>query len=215
MDLDSNTVAYYAARAPEHDLVYTKPERQHDLRSIERWLPTRFEGLDVLEVACGTGYWTQFLATSARRIVAVDAANEALELARRRVTAPHVSFVQDNAYALGKCPGTFAGSFAGFWLSHVLRERQVEFLQNLHRQLRANATVVFLDNRYVPGSSSPITRRDATGNTYQARRLRDGSTREILKNFPTAADLNVLADTVGVRGSLIEWEHYWAFEYRV
>ena len=32
---------YYAARAPEYDRVYLKPERQADLRAIEAWLPAR------------------------------------------------------------------------------------------------------------------------------------------------------------------------------
>ena len=50
--------SYYASRAPEYDEVYRKPERQADLRSIERWLPPHFSGVAMLEVACGTGYWT-------------------------------------------------------------------------------------------------------------------------------------------------------------
>jgi hypothetical protein len=50
---------YYAARAREYDEVYRKPERQADLREIERWLdgsahrvmknfPTRDELLDTV-----------------------------------------------------------------------------------------------------------------------------------------------------------------------
>jgi hypothetical protein len=46
---------YYAARAPEYDKVYSKPERQADLRELERWLPPLFAASDVLEIACGTG----------------------------------------------------------------------------------------------------------------------------------------------------------------
>ena len=49
---------YYAARAKEYDQIYAKPERQTDLRLIEQWLPSRFEGARVLEIAAGTGYWT-------------------------------------------------------------------------------------------------------------------------------------------------------------
>ena len=45
--------------------------------------------------------------------------------------------------------------------------------------------MAFLDNIYVEGSSTPISRRDADGNTYQLRKLGDGSTTEVLKNFPT------------------------------
>jgi hypothetical protein len=44
--------------------------------------------------------------------------------------------------------------------------------------------VVFLDNRFVPGSSTPIAESDAEGNTYQVRTLADGSTHRVLKNFP-------------------------------
>ena len=53
--------SYYAARAGEYDAVYEKPERQADLRQIEQWLPSALYGERLLEVACGTGYWTQFL----------------------------------------------------------------------------------------------------------------------------------------------------------
>jgi demethylmenaquinone methyltransferase/2-methoxy-6-polyprenyl-1,4-benzoquinol methylase len=55
---------YYAARAPEYDRVYQKPERQQDLRAIEAWLPSVFQAKSILEIACGTGYWTQFLSST-------------------------------------------------------------------------------------------------------------------------------------------------------
>ncbi|PIF90927.1 hypothetical protein CLU86_1824 [Acidovorax sp. 62] len=51
---------YYAARAKEYDQIYAKPTRQADLRQMEAWLPTVLAGRNVLEIACGTGYWTQF-----------------------------------------------------------------------------------------------------------------------------------------------------------
>ena len=70
---------YYAARAKEYDQIYAKPERQTDLRLIEQWLPSRFEGARVLEVAAGTGYWTQFIAPVAASVCLLytsDAADE-------------------------------------------------------------------------------------------------------------------------------------------
>jgi hypothetical protein len=53
---EASMQSYYAARVPEYDSVYRKQERQPDLRSIEGWLPPRFTGETVLEIACGTGY---------------------------------------------------------------------------------------------------------------------------------------------------------------
>jgi demethylmenaquinone methyltransferase/2-methoxy-6-polyprenyl-1,4-benzoquinol methylase len=61
---------YYAARAPAYDSVYMKPERQTDLRAIEQWVASRFVAARVLEIACGTGYWTQFIAPVALQVLA-------------------------------------------------------------------------------------------------------------------------------------------------
>ena len=65
MDLsDSKMKTYYRERAPVYDRVYTYPERQKDLRFLEDYIAKQFTGLDVLEIAAGTGYWTQFIARS-------------------------------------------------------------------------------------------------------------------------------------------------------
>jgi ubiquinone/menaquinone biosynthesis C-methylase UbiE len=75
---------YYADRAGEYDRVYLKPERQSDLRKLELLLGQEFKGLDVLEIACGTGYWTQFIARSAGKILAIDYNPETIQIARNR-----------------------------------------------------------------------------------------------------------------------------------
>ena len=67
---DSSLVDYYRASAPLYDGVYQKPERQDDLREIERWVAAVFAGRRVLEVACGTGYWTRFIAATATSVTA-------------------------------------------------------------------------------------------------------------------------------------------------
>lgn len=53
--------AYYQERAPVYDRVYSYPERQGDLRFLEEYILQQFSELRVLEIAAGTGYWTQFL----------------------------------------------------------------------------------------------------------------------------------------------------------
>lgn len=135
MDSDSDLRAYYAARAREYDHVYAKPERQDDLREIESWLPGVFHGRSILEVACGTGYWTQFLAPVAGRMTAVDASPETLEVAKSRVANASVRFTVGDAFRLPAGEGEFEGAFAGFWISHVPRSRLREFLAELHRTL--------------------------------------------------------------------------------
>jgi demethylmenaquinone methyltransferase/2-methoxy-6-polyprenyl-1,4-benzoquinol methylase len=207
--------AYYAARAAEYDRVYDKPERQQDLRAIERWLPSVFGSKSILEVACGTGYWTRFLAPVAARITAVDASIETLNIANARVAAPHVQFIVGDAYRLPVAPLAFDAGFAGFWFSHVPRARVAAFLRGFHGAMASGAKVVLLDNRYVDGSSTPIAEHDAEGNTYQMRRLDDGSKHRVLKNFPSEEELRHAFAGVARELRLHEWQHFWALEYRV
>jgi demethylmenaquinone methyltransferase/2-methoxy-6-polyprenyl-1,4-benzoquinol methylase len=208
--------SYYASRAGEYDRVYAKPERQRDLREIERWLPSVLRGEAVLEVACGTGYWTQFIAPVAASVLAIDSAPEMLRIAKQRVEAGIVTFEVGDAYALPRRPDVFTAAFAGFWFSHVPLGRQAEFLVGLNASLQSGARVVLLDNLFVEGSSSAISERDPAGNTYQSRKLGDGSTHRVLKNFPTEAQLLSLG-AAGVAASAAYrcWEYFWAFEYRV
>jgi SAM-dependent methyltransferase len=204
--------AYYAARATEYDAVYLKPERQADLRNIERWVATLYARRNVLEIACGTGYWTQFIAPLASHVTAIDAAPEVIRIAKGRVPEGKVEFLVCDAYDPPR-GRPFDAAFAGFWFSHVPKSRQREFLVRLGEALEPGAQVVLLDNLYVDGSSSPIVERDVEGNTYQRRTLSDGSVHRVLKNFPTHAELNSLVSGLSASVVITEWPYFWAVEY--
>ena len=204
---------YYAARAREYDRVYAKPERQADLRAIEAWLPSLFVAAPVIEIACGTGYWTQFIAPVAASLLALDSSVETLQIARRRVSGTNIDFVVADAYSLPAAAARFDAAFAGFWFSHVPRMRWSEFLGELHAALRPGARVVLLDNRYVEGSSTPVAARDPAGDTWQLRLLEDGSTHRVLKNFPTADELRSVLTPRAARLDYLQWPHYWAMVY--
>lgn len=210
---ESKMKSYYATRAPEYDTIYAKPERQYDLRAIEGWLPPLFANATMLEVACGTGYWTQFIAPAAAHVVAIDASSETMGVARGRVPEDKVKFLVGDAYNLPPNLGQFSAAFAGFWFSHVPKERRREFLHGLNALLIPGAKVVLLDNLYVKGSSSPIIETDTDGNTYQERTLKDQSTHRVLKNFPSEAELQSSISDLGKLGTLTTWQYFWAFEY--
>jgi ubiquinone/menaquinone biosynthesis C-methylase UbiE len=203
-------IDYYAARAPEYDSVYAKPELQADLRHIEAWVAAQCTGKQVLEVACGTGYWTQFIAPVASRVVALDAAAETLCIAANRIPDGNVSFVEGDAYALPVHLGPFNMAFAGFWFSHVPVQRQREFLAGLWQVLQPGASIILLDNVFVDGSSTPISEEDAHGNTFQTRSLNDGSKHRVLKNFPTQQAMVDVGASVGAKGTWHAWQYFWA-----
>jgi ubiquinone/menaquinone biosynthesis C-methylase UbiE len=212
--VEAAMASYYARRAAEYDLIFDKPERQDDLRALRFFVTEAFEGRDVLEIACGTGYWTQVLARSAASVTALDINNEVLEIARAKpIPLETVEFRREDVYALPSFSKLFSGALAGFWWSHVPKACQRSFLTGLHRALAPGATVVFIDNAYVEGSSTPISRRDADGNTYQRRTLSDGSTHEVLKNFPTEEELRHALDGLASDVRVGFLPHFWILTY--
>jgi demethylmenaquinone methyltransferase/2-methoxy-6-polyprenyl-1,4-benzoquinol methylase len=191
MTKPTDITSYYAQRATEYEKVYAKPERQQELATLRELLPRWFAGHSVLEVACGTGYWTEAISKTAQSIVATDINDEVLEIARRKKCGQcSVEFRKADAYSLDGIEGGYSAGFAGFWWSHIPKSRRRPFLQAFHAKLACGALVVLLENSYVHGSNSPLApTADEEGNTYSLRRLEDGSEWRVLKNFPTEAEL--------------------------
>ncbi len=207
---------YYARRAAEYEKIYDKPERQADLARLRRDIPALFKGERVLEIACGTGYWTPLVAEQAQSVLAVDYNEETLAIARsKRYARANVRFEQADAYALPAWKERFSACFAGFWWSHIPLTKIDPFMRNLALTLEDGALVAFLDNRYVEGSSTPVSRTDAQGNTYQSRRLADGSSHEVLKNFPAGPELRARLGRFGTEVTFTQYEYYWLATYRI
>ena len=207
-------IDYYRRRAGEYEEIYAWPDRQADLDVLRKEIPARLAGGEVLEIACGTGYWTERISAAARRVVATDVAPEPMAIARAKAYACPVAFRIADAYALPDSLGTFDAAFAGFWWSHVPLSRRETFLRSLHRRLSPGARVVMFDNRYVAGAMHAIAETDAEGNTYQRRRLADGSESRVLKNFPSEGEL---AECFSRFASFTcrPLAHYWLMEYRL
>jgi len=185
-EIEKNIQQYYADRANEYDLTYQRPERQNDLKTICILLKNLLDGHHVLEVACGTGYWTKIIDSVAKSITATDINNEVLQIAKNKlINSKKVTFIQDDSYSLKKIQGNFTAGFAFSWWSHILISKLKDFLNMFHYRLQPGALVIFVDNFHTKGSGIPISRIDSDGNTYQIRKLQDGREYEILKNFPT------------------------------
>jgi 2-polyprenyl-3-methyl-5-hydroxy-6-metoxy-1,4-benzoquinol methylase len=99
-------------------------------------------GMTVLELGCGTGYFTQELARCGADIVAVDVSPDLLEIARANCSAPNVRYEIQNAYELSY-PGDAFNSVVG---SSVLHHLEIEeALRQIHRVLRPGGTMFFTE----------------------------------------------------------------------
>ena len=201
---------YYSKRAAEYEQIYEKPERQRELAWLRGRVPELYRGRTVLEVACGTGYWTQHIARTAKRVYAGDINETVLEIAREKPIPPgKVTFLKADAVTLEGIPPGCNAAFAGFWWSHVKKSGVEQFVANLAAKLEPGSVVGILDNSWAHGSSTPISRTDAEGNTYQMRSLANGEKFEVLKNFPGREELAAAVRPVAREAHLEELIYYW------
>lgn len=217
MNLNTDMAAYFTQRAARNEEGYAKPERQHDLPILRDWMRTTLAGHRVLELACGTGFWTAEIAPVAESIHATDLHPVMIDIAQAKaLPSDKVTFAMADAFHLDIDPAAIAFSavFAGFFWSHILREEQDRFVEGLRAQVGKDALLVLIDNVYVEGSSTAIARTDLQGNTFQIRLL-DGERFEVLKNFPTDSALRkrLGAHLKDIRIRRVE--HYWMLTGRL
>jgi demethylmenaquinone methyltransferase/2-methoxy-6-polyprenyl-1,4-benzoquinol methylase len=174
----ADQVDYYRRRAGEYDVTAygdVAAARTRIARLVAEMRPTG----RVLEIACGTGLWTEALAGPADTVTAIDAAPEAVEIARDRVRSANVSFEVADVFSWNP-DARYDVIFFSAWLSHVPRSRVDQFWNSLRGLLAGNGRVLFIDEHvdergkeaYVPGRDEIVERR-----------LRDGSTYRVIKNF--------------------------------
>ena len=207
--MQTDLVTYYAARAAEYEKLYEKLERQKDLVRLTAILQDIFRGKNVLEIACGTGWWTQRLALTAQSVMATDINKSMLDIARNKYYArSNTVFRRDDIFK-SAINQQFEGLFGGFIWSHIPLEQLDDFLGQVRNHVQTGGAVVFIDNLYIPGSSIPVSHSDEEGNTYQKRLLSDGSEHRVLKNFPAP---DFLAEKMAALGNNFEYhalDYYW------
>ncbi|MFZ1947005.1 MAG: class I SAM-dependent methyltransferase [bacterium] len=170
-------------------------------------------GRKVLEIACGTGYWTEVIAEAAESVLATDLDPTMVSLARLRLARwGNVRCEVADAYALDGVRGDFTAAFSNWWWSHVPKSRLRGFLGVLHSKLMPGAIVIFADHlRY----EWEQRREDQDGNLLEQRTLPDGSHWEIVKNFPTEDE--IITELTGIAESVVYREYpergYWALIY--
>lgn len=208
--MNQDLTTYYHARAEEYDKVYQIPEEQEDLKTAKKLFQQLFRNKSVLEIACGTGYWTEQISSTAHSILATDINQAVIDIARTRKFSDNVEFRVADMNTLS-ADQPFEGLFGGFIWSHILLQELDGFLKRVQGLLKEGADIVFIDSKPVGRSHDPkrISRIDSFGNTFQTRTLEDGSVFEVLKNFPGKEFLLEKFSAIATDIRLEELSHYW------
>lgn len=206
--MNQDIISYYKDRANEYEKIYAKPERRHDLKDAAIVLQSLLAEKEVLEIACGTGYWTERIAEAASAIHATDINERVLDIARNKHYKGKVTFERADIYNF-KPEKKYEGLFGGFIWSHILLQDLDLFIAKIKELVVTGGTIVFMDNYYVDGSNLPITATDEQGNTYQTRQLENGTAHRVLKNFPAKEFVLSKLSDIAATIDFISLEYYW------
>jgi SAM-dependent methyltransferase len=192
-DLLADQRAFYEARAPEYDEWWQRRGRydcgpddaarwDQQIRQVTHAVDALGPMGDVLELAGGTGWWSQHLVRKVASLTVIDSSAEALRINRRRVGRSDVSYVVADIFTWqhNRCYDTV---FFSFWLSHVPRDRFESFWALVGSCPRPGGRAVFIDNRRDPARAAQDPYVIDEADDVQRRRLAEGSEHRVVKVF--------------------------------
>jgi demethylmenaquinone methyltransferase/2-methoxy-6-polyprenyl-1,4-benzoquinol methylase len=148
---------YYDQRAPEYDDAYCRRgQHDHGAATNESWnadmarLREHFDrvelGGDVVELAAGTGAWTERLVRRAESLTVIDGSAAMLAANRSRLgsDAARVDYQRIDLFAW-RPARTWDACIFGFWLCKVPDDRAPGFLDVVSSALRPTGVVCCID----------------------------------------------------------------------
>jgi SAM-dependent methyltransferase len=204
-DLLANQIRYYEDRADIYEKLYERRD-EHDLgpEGNARWfaetsiLESSIGSLDargsVLEIACGTGSWTRWLAPRASRLVCVDTSPRMLQRNRELVGDAGIRYVLADVFEWDP-EERFDVIVMGFFISHIPPGRFAGFWDHLGRWLGPQGVVWFCDD--AAGPDRPRTEDQVAGIAHAHRRRLRGREYTIVKVFYEPEELGEKLDGLG------------------
>ncbi len=206
--------AYYQARALEYDEWFFRrgrydhgPEHtgqwESEAAEVRRALTEANLTGQVLDMAAGTGIWTQELVKTAEHVTALDSSEEMFELNRRRVQSDKVTYTLTDLFYWQPVMA-YDAVFMGFWLSHVPPALLYDFIGTVAGALKPGGKFFFVDSLPEPTSTArdmmdrmakDIAKKEVKLNLTESdyatitRRLNDGREFQVVKVYYLPVDL--------------------------
>ncbi len=218
MNFQKTLKEYYSKRAKEYDDIYHRSDqvRLKEQKFVAKYISKAFKGRFVLELACGTGFWTKYLVKSAKKILATDYSINMLELASSRLSKnSNIIFLQADAYDLPNSIPKFNGAMANFWFSHIPKSKIKKFLENLHSRLSKKSVVLFADGVYIEELGGELIIKDQQKDTYKRRILKSGEQFDILKNYYSQKELEEIFSKYAKKLDVVYLTNFWIVKYYI
>jgi ubiquinone/menaquinone biosynthesis C-methylase UbiE len=207
---------YYALLGEAVEDKYLEPDMDEDIDDMSIHLGNVLAGHTVLELGCGTGFWTEVAAEAAQSVLALDINANLVDIARERgMPEGKVSFRVADALDLPEDIGTFSAVLVSFLWSHLTKGEQEKLLATLKKRLGKDVLLVILDDSFVEGFSETIARTDADGTTYQIWTTPEGERFELPKSYQSDSALRKRLGNVGKEIKIERVEFFWILTCRL
>lgn len=207
---------YYAQLGEALEDKYLEPDMDEDIDDMSIHLGNVLAGHKVLELGCGTGFWTEVAAESAESVLAVDINPSLIEIARERpMTEGKVTFCVADALNLPEDIGSFTAVLVSFLWSHLNKKEQEQLLATLKKRLAKDVLLVILDDAFVEGFSETIARTDPDGTTYQILSTPEGERFEVAKSYQSDSALRKRLGTTVKEIKIERIEFFWILTCRL
>jgi SAM-dependent methyltransferase len=173
-------IAYYRARAAEYDASAPWEVEEGSRSQLIDALRTFGPRGRVLELACGTGVWTEELARGCDQLTALDASPEMLEIASKRLAGRGVRFIRADIFGW-RPDQRYDTIFFSAWLSHVPPQRFKSFWSLVGASLSDTGRVFVIDE--LPAGAAEEEMVAGTVAPVVSRPLRDGARHRAVKVF--------------------------------
>lgn len=153
----------------------------------------------VLEIASGTGIWTEVLAKTATSVTALDSSLEMLERCRLRLGEnPRVRYVVADFYNWIPDREYDAASFS-FWISHVPASKLDQFVSKLSGCLKPGGKVFFVDQQTQEVKNEDLVTQ---GGEVAWRTLDNGKRFRVFKHFYAPEEIRESFLAHGIKTSI-------------
>lgn len=206
------TIKYYDKRAAEYDKIYFRNNvvRQGEIAQLYTLSARTLARKTVLDMACGTGFWTKVVSGQAASITGIDINDATLTQALKKKYRCPARFIRSDFFDLPFPPESFGGLLASFVLSHVRRQEMGRLLNNIKKVVRSGSPAFFCDNNLICEMIPEMIWDEDHVNSYRKRWLESGEEFLILKNYFTRDELQDLFNQWGRVENIHFGEYYWA-----
>ena len=189
-------IEYYCQRAPEYDEWFYRIGRYDrgaknnqrwfdEIKIVQKKLQEFAPQNEILELACGTGIWTQELLKIGDKITAIDISPESILLNKKKLKSPKVKYKKLDLFEW-EPEAEYDFVFLAFWLSHVPPQKLDDFLEKVGRSVKSGGRIFIVDSQFHATSTARNHQIKDDGKIYQSRKLNDGRTFQVIKVYNSA-----------------------------